>query len=281
MIRALFHLSAIALVALLASLSTAASAAITCNITSPGVTLAYPANSAPVITQSGFTVTCVRNLASDPTSVSYSVQVNNGLSPNGINNRAFSGTNAMRYDVYRDASCSTTWKGNQAVSDSITTLSGFTPVSKTTPYWGCVVTAQSPAAGTYTDTVTMTLSYGANGTATNTFPVSIATPASCTVTTPPGNMDFGTYVAMGAAVNATTSFTVTCTNYLPYTMSLDAGAGVIAGLQYNVSLSSPSATGTGVGQTHAINGSLPAGQAGACAGATCSGSQARTLTISY
>jgi len=278
MIRILVRLGALAV---LMFLSSAASAAITCTISSPGVLLAYPANSAPVITQTSFTVTCVRNLASDPTSINYSVQVNNGLNPNGINNRAFSGSNAMRYDVYRDASCSTTWKGNQAISDSITTLSGFTPVSKTTAYWGCVVTAQSPAAGTYTDTVTMSLAYGTNGTATNTFPVSISTPATCSVTTPPGNVAFGTYVAMGAAVNAATNFAVTCTNYLPYTMSLDAGSGVIAGVQYNVSLSTTAATGNGTAQTHTIDGSLPAGQAGACTGATCGGSQARTLTITY
>ena len=277
MIRALFRLAAIAALALFPG---AVSAAITCSITSPGVQLAYPANSAPVITQTSFTVTCVRNLASDPTSINYAITVNNGLNPNGVNNRAFAGTNAMRYDVYRDATCSTTWKGTQSITDSITTLSGFTPVSKTTAYWGCVVTAQSPAAGTYVDTVTMTLSYGTS-TAVNTFPVSISTPATCTVTTPPGKVAFGTYVAMGPAVNASSNFAVTCTNYLPYTMALDAGSGVIAGLQYNVALSTASSTGTGVAQTHAINGTVPAGQAGSCTGATCGGSQARTLTITY
>jgi len=277
MIRNLIRIVAFAALALLSS---AASAAITCSISSPGVQLAYPANSAPVITQTSFTVTCARLLPTDPTSINYSVTVNNGLNPNGINNRAFSGTNAMKYDVFRDATCSTTWKGAQSINDSITTLSGFTPVSKTTAFWGCVTTAQAPAAGTYADTVTMTLSYGIL-TAINTFPVSISTPATCNVTTPPGSMAFGTYVAMGPAVNASTNFSVTCTTYLPYTMSLDAPAGVIAGLQYQVSLSSTSATGTGAVQTHTINGTVPAGQAGSCAGASCGGSQTRTLTITY
>jgi spore coat protein U-like protein len=265
---------------LLAFAAMSAKAAITCTITSPGVTLAYPANSSPVAVQTSFTVTCARNLSTDPTTISYSVAVNNGLNPNGINNRAFSGSNAMRYDVYQNATCSTAWKGGTTINDSITTLSGFTPVSKTTAYWGCVTNAQSPAAGTYTDTVTITATYGTS-TATNTFPVSIATPASCNVTTPPGNVAFGTYVAMGSAVNASTNFTVTCTTYLPYTMSLDQGSGVIAGLQYQVSLSTTSASGNGAPQTHSINGTVPAGQAGSCTGATCSGSQTRTLTITY
>ncbi len=257
-----------------------ASAAITCNISSPGVTMAYPANSSPVITQTSFTVTCARNLAGDPTTISYAVGVDNGLNPNGVNNRAFSGTNALRYDVFRDAACASTWKGNSTINDSIPTLSGFTPASKTTTFWGCVVTSQAPAAGTYNDTATMTLTYGAS-TAINTFPVSIATPATCNVTTPPGGIAFGTYVAMGAAVNASTNFAVTCTTYLPYTMSLDAPSGVIAGLRYTVAVSATNSTGTGSAQTHSINGALAAGQAGTCAGATCSASQSRTLTISY
>jgi len=277
MTRTLLHWLACAFVAIA---SQAAGAAITCNISSPGVALAYPANSAPVMTQTNFTVTCARNLAGDPTSISYSLAVNNGLNPNGINNRAFSGTNALRYDVYKDATCATTWKGSQTINDTIPTLSGFTPVSKTTTYWGCVTTAQSPAAGTYTDTVTMTLAYGTS-TAVNTFPVSIATPATCNVTTPPGNIAFGTYVAMGAAVNASTTVAVTCTSYLPYTLSLDAGSGVIAGLQYNLALSTTSASGNGAAQAHTISGTIPAGQAGTCAGATCGASQTRTLMITY
>jgi spore coat protein U-like protein len=277
MIRHLFRSLAAIFVAIAAQ---AAGAAITCNITSPGVTLAYPANSAPVMTQTSFTVTCSRNLAGDPTSISYTLAVNNGLNPNGINNRAFFGGNPLRYDVYRDATCTSTWKGSQTIGDTIPTLSGFTPVSKTTTYWGCVTNAQSPAAGTYADTVTMTLTYGTS-TAVNTFPVSIATPATCNVTTPPGNIAFGTYVAMGPAVNASTTVAVTCTSYLPYTLSLDAGSGVIAGLQYNLALSAASASGNGGAQVHTISGTLPAGQAGTCTGATCSASQARTLMISY
>ncbi|MGE5615921.1 MAG: spore coat protein U domain-containing protein [Bacillota bacterium] len=266
--------------ALFALAAQAACAAISCTISSPGVTMAYPANTAPVSTQTSFTVTCARNLASDPTSISYTVAADNGLNPNGTNNRAFSGANALKYDVYRDAACSSTWKGPQTIADSITTLSGFTPVSKTTAFWGCVVTAQSPSAGTYTDTVTMTLTYGTS-TAVNTFPVSIATPATCSVTTAPGPVAFGTYVALGSAVNASASFAVTCTNYLPYTMSLDAGSGVIVGLRYTLALDAASSTGTGAAQTHSITGNLAAGQAGTCSAATCSGSQTRTLTITY
>jgi len=266
--------------ALLALGAQAACAAVSCTISSPGITLAYPANTSPVIAQTSFTVTCARNLASDPTSVSYTVSADNGLNPNGTNNRAFSGTNALKYDVYRDSACSSTWKGPQNIADSITTLSGFTPVSKTTSFWGCVVTAQSPPAGTYSDTVTMTLTYGTS-TSVNTFPVSIATPATCSITTAPGPVAFGTYVALGAAVNASANFAVTCTNYLPYTMALDAASGVIVGLRYTLALDATNSTGTGAAQTHSINGNLAAGQAGTCAAATCSGSQTRTLTITY
>jgi len=42
-----------------------------------------------------------------------------------------------------------------------------------------------------------------------------------------------------------------------------------------------SATGNGLTQNYTINGSIAGGQAGTCATATCSGSQTRTLTITY
>jgi hypothetical protein len=39
--------------------------------------------------------------------------------------------------------------------------------------------------------------------------------------------------------------------------------------------------GNGVAQPMSITGTMPAGQSGVCAAATCNASQARTLTVSY
>ena len=139
--------------------------------------------------------------------------------------------------------------------------------------------AQAVAAGTYTDTVTMTMTYGVS-IATGSFGVSISTPATCSVTGAPGNVVFN-YVAFGPAITPSSTFGVTCTLSLPYTMALDATSGTIVGLNYTLALSAPGSTGTGAQQTHSINGNMVAGQAGTCAAGSCSGSQARSVTISY
>jgi hypothetical protein len=88
-------------------------------------------------------------------------------------------------------------------------------------------------------------------------------------------------VSLGSAKAASTTYGVTCTLALPYTMALDATSGTILGLAYTLSLSQSSSTGTGAQQTFSVNGNMAGGQAGTCATATCSGSQARTITVTY
>jgi spore coat protein U-like protein len=116
----------------------------------------------------------------------------------------------------------------------------------------------------------MTLTYGPSSFSdTGTFPVSIATPATCSLTSAPGNVVFN-YVAFGAAVNASTTFGVTCTSYLPYTMTLDAASGTVLGVNYTLVLSASSATGIGSPQTFTISGNAVGGQPGTCGSGSCS-----------
>ena len=275
--------------ALLASMA-GAEAAITCtSITSTGFSTAFTGTVPPTsITPAFFTVTCNRNLAGDPTTVTYSVGANNGLAPQGQGNQAQLGVNRLRYDAYKDSGCGTTWKaaGGNRITDTMT-LSGLVATQKNTSYWGCITTTQVLAAGTYTDTVTMNLTYP-GGSLSNTHPVNIATPATCAFAAP-ATLSF-TYTAFGPAKTASVSYNPTCTIYLPYSMALDATVSVVNGLQYNLALnttnsggSSPLAsTGTGAAQTFYVNGTMPASQAGTCATASCSGATStRTLTITY
>lgn len=260
-----------------------ARAAIICNVSSGGFSTAYSAtNPATNVTQTSFTVTCTRGSTGDPTSVSYTVSDTNGANPVGINNRASFGGSVIRYDLYKDSACGTQWKSNNPFADTIT-FAGTGTASKTTTYFGCVGASQTGLpAGTYTDTVTMTLSYGPNpqSTATNTLPVSIATPAVCNLTAAPGNIVFN-YTAFGGAITPASTFGVTCTSALPYTMALDAVSGTLLGLNYTLALSAPSSTGTGAQQTFSITGTMAAGQSGTCTLGSCTATQARTLTITY
>lgn len=276
----------------------ATNAAITCSITSGGFATAYvPANAATNITQSSFTVTCQRNLAGDPTSISYGVRNDNGLNELVNQNRARIGATANRinYDLFANVGCTTVWRNNLAndLNDTIPVLTGFAPASRTTNWWGCVPGSQTGlAAGTYTDTVTMTVRQGGGGgaiVATGSFPVSIVSPSTCVISTAPGNVAFGTYTALGAALTASSSFAATCTNLLPYTMSLDANSGVVVGLNYTLVLNTVNtggtntlaATGNGLAQSYFINGAMPAAQAGTCATGSCAGTATRTLTITF
>lgn len=279
MTRAAFRALLLAFAALAAP---ASHAAITCGVTSPGFAAAYdPTVAATNITQTYFTVTCTRGATSDPTSVTYAVKADNGLNALGQGNRASFGANTIRYDVYKDAACGTQWKGNSTIGGTIN-FSGTGTVSAQGNYWGCIPAAQTGlAAGTYTDTVTMTMTYGSpQSTATGTASVIINTPPVCTISTAPGSVVFN-YLSRGTAKTASTQYGVTCTLALPYTMALDATSGTILGLTYTLALGNASSTGTGSQQLFTINGNMAGGQSGTCATATCSGTQARTLTVTY
>ncbi len=271
--------------------STSIHAAITCSVASSGFSTAYsPTAAGFTITQSSFTVICNRGLGTDPVSVNYTVAADNGQNSLGINNRATYSGSFIRYDAYVDGSCATQWKGNLTIAGSIAfTTTG--PVSKVHNYWGCVGGGQTGlAAGTYSDLVTLTLGYGPNPQSTylSTFPVNIATPATCGVSPTPGTVAFGNYVAFGGALARSTTFGATCTNYLPYTVAISPTTGVIAGLTYNLLLNlsgltgtTLSVTGNGFQQNFAIDGSMAAGQPGNCATGLCTGTVAHTLTLTY
>lgn len=269
---------------------TGAHAAISCSASSSGFSTAYDPAAGSTIAQSSFTVTCDRALSTDPVSVNYTVTADNGQNAVGVNNRARLGGSVIRYDVYVDGGCGTQWKGNSTIGGSISfTMTG--PVSQVRNYWGCVGAGQTGLpAGTYSDLVTITLSYGPNPQATylSSFPVNIATPSTCGVSPTPGTVAFGNYVAFGAALASNTTFGATCTNYLPYTVAVSPTAGTIAGLNYSLLLNlggvtgtTLSVTGTGFLQTFSINGTMPSGQAGVCTLGTCTGSVPHTMTLTY
>lgn len=258
-----------------------AAAAYSCSISSGGLSYAYsPTAPTATIVQSSFTITCTRAL-SDASTMAYTVAADNGANSQGTHNRAAFGASRLSYDLFKDSACSSQWRGPQTITGSLA-FGGSTSASTTVSIWGCIAAGQGVPAGTYVDSVTMSLSYGPNpqSTATGTLGVSISTPAQCNLTTSPGDVVLN-YTGFGAAANASTAFGVTCTTYLPYTMALDATSGTVLGLNYTLALSAASATGNGVEQSFTISGNIAAGQSGTCGSGTCSASQARVLTISY
>ena len=224
---------------------------------------------------------------------------NNGLNNSGSQNRGVNAGTYISYDLYTDATCGTLWTGSGALSFTYT-AGGAQTMTSTVTYYGCVPSAQTllPAAGTFTDTGSLTLSAIApavlGGTNPQTFAVSISVPSICTLPSTISNLAFGTYTAFGSALTASTNFGMTCNQNLPI-ISLDVGTsgGVLAtdSLYYTMAINTTNSggsnplnglTGTGTAVTYYINGTMPAGQAGVCAAASCAAqSETRTLTVTY
>lgn len=124
-------------------------------------------------------------------------------------------------------------------------------------------------------------------TTTGNFDVVINLTSACQITTAPGNITFNYTSLQGTAATPTSSYAVTCTNLLPYTMSV-SGASVTddaVNLAYDLTLSATVGVGSGASQPYTVNGNMAAGQAGTCATASCTNTLAtnktKTLTITY
>ena len=262
--------------------------AYSCSVSSSGVSTAYnPTLTTDTVVQSSATVVCNRTGA-EPATISFSLSADNGQNyASGSTNSAKLGSQLLDYDVFKTSGCSPSskWKTPPNGDFTVTNLNfnGLLTVSTTINYWVCIKGRQTGlAAGTYTDLIAMTLSYGASQLDTNTFPVNISSPWQCSISSAPGTVAFGPYLAYGPALNAATSFGVTCSNYLPYTLAVDPPIGSIYGLAYTLSVSTPSNAGTGALQTLSINGAMAGGQAGTCATGSCTGaSNPHTLTVTY
>ena len=271
---------------------------------------AYPLYSGAVtgsyhIQQGSVTVSCTRSADSDPTQLA--LEINNGLyRANGTNNARFTTGGAnfnIKYDFYKDSGCSTVWGktiGN-SLEGVMANTSLNTAVLVTFNYWFCVPTGQvgaSSPSGVYSDVATLNLvTISGSGQSrtqigSSAIAVSIYAPAKCFVSTPAGQIVFNYASFSPGVVFAGTTFEASCTNFLPYTVSVSPATGVVAGLRYALGLTLANAgTATSVGSTsistvgnstgkatHYINGSMAAGQAGE-AGTVIP--QLHTLTITY
>ena len=270
-------------------------AAYSCSVTATSISTVYsPTVGTPNESTGSYTITCSR-LGSDPASLNYTLDANNGLQPAGNQNRVQFGGPANRYNYqpYRNPGCNGEWRNTGATDINGTLNFGASLTTTFTgPFYLCVPGSQPvDPAGTYTDTVTVTMRRDQPGPdpllATTTFGVSVITTNSCQINVTPGPITFNYTSFQGAPAVGSNSFGVRCTTGLPYTMGLDA-TNVLddaVNLNYTLAVSVPGSTGTGVTQTFAVNGTMPAGQSGLCGGGVCTNAAAtnktRTLTITY
>lgn len=254
-----------------------------------GLSLTYdPASPTQTVGTGTATVTCTKsggNLAT----VYYELGINGGLNVSGTQSRAVSGAFQMNYSTWIDSARSQVWNdiSSGRIKGSLTSTSSSTVYVN---YYVSIPAGQNLGVGTYLDTQTIKLYQGISAIAASsdisptlqTYGVSFAVAAKCTLSSPPGDVGFKYTSFQTTASLASTSFAVTCLNNTSYSMALDSTTGTLLGLTYTLSLNrSGTQTGNGFAQGATISGSMPSGQSGTCNGAACQASEIRTLTISY
>ena len=277
----------LAAAAALACGADAALAVVSCTASVTSIVKGYDPNaSGSTVATGSYTVSCTRS-AGDPNTFNWSLGADNGQNPSGATNRVTLGTRTYLYELYRLSPYinGDRWQDAAATRFTGTVSFGTQLSASSSGSFDLVLNGPQTVrpAGTYTDLVTVTVRNAGTGAmmSQSTFSVSIITIASCTLATPPGNINFAYTSFQVSAASASTTFAVNCTTGIPYTLSLDATSGTLLGLPYTLSLSQGSSTGTGTAQAFSIDGSITGGLSGTCASGTCSASDLRTLTISY
>ena len=265
-----------------------AHAVISCTVSSPGFTSIYDtATGTPNDNVGSATISCTR-ASGDSNSVTYTLDSNQGLRSRSQSYRASLNGVDLNYDVYKDAARSSPWAAGAPFPVPFPGTINFgagTSFTPSLPYYTRIPALQAVAAGIYTDTVTMTLTYG-SATAQSTFPVQIYVNTSCQINSPT-DLTFNYSSFRVTALTANSTFNVNCTNALPYTLSLDLTSVTDAAinLAYTLALSATSGTGTGANQAVTVTGTMVAGQSGTCATAVCtnaaSANKQRTVTVTF
>jgi spore coat protein U-like protein len=264
-----------------------AAAAVTCTTTVTAVTVVYdPTSAVQNVTTGSYSISCTR-AGTDPNTFAWQLGVDDGLNFNAGTNRVMRNpAQGYNYDTYRTSpyNAGNLWGDTVGTRFTGTLNFGASLSASTSGAFDIMLPGSqtSRPAGTYTDTVTATLRDGA-GTAigTTSFGVTALTTNTCQLSVAPTDVSFNYTSFQAGTSSASGSFGVRCTTALPYTMALDATSGTILGLNYTLTLSAASGTGNGATQTYNVNGSMAANQIGTCATGVCTGSQTRTLTLSW
>jgi spore coat protein U-like protein len=277
-------------------LSSSAWGAITCSLTAQSLSAIY-ISTANSDVQANLSMTCTR-LATDPTSTTYRLYVNNGMydTPPGsltAQRRAQHSTTSgtyINYGIYRNSTRTQDWRfpptGTTNVVTGTFNFGTATTLTVNRAYYLRVPTGQTTVpAGNYYDTLNAYMRYpnsdaGALTTAAP-FTVGVGVGSQCLFGRLPGNITLNYTAFRTTQLTATTTFTKVCTSGLAYSIAISPASGTLVGLPYTLTVSTPSGAGTGAAQTHTITGRIVANRAGTCTTANCSATATHTVTITY
>jgi hypothetical protein len=284
--------------------STVTQAAISCNVTGRNLGELYDASLNNNAVQSTLAISCSRT-SSDPSTVFYSIKADFGTnSPGGVLRRV-TGPSPQTPLLWilrhlgSGGGCTNTTNWGLTTSPglltgSLTFVGAALTANATVGY--CMEVrgtaggnAAAPTAGVYIDTVTITPEMSTTaitGPYNVTAPIAqlsfnVAVGSHCVVRKPGNDVNLN-YTAFGTAQSGSSVFQVLCTTALPFTATVSAANGTIAGINYTVVRQGAlNRTGAGVPRDITVDVNAVAGQAGTCASAVCSGTQAHTLLLTY
>lgn len=270
--------------------------ALACSITaSPSPFTGIYATAAALNLLGTFSVTCTRDPAVDPRRPDIWIGIDQGAGGRTMTRDA--GGSTLTYGLYHKTYGQGLWTNsgnvgaNQPGAGGVVAGLDFGNTGAVTNASFSVylqaAAGQGSAPGVYQDTaVAVTLRSGSDtGALLNSavLSVRISIQHDCRFSTLPAPISVNYTAFSAAAVPGSSSFAVTCTSGTPYTMALDVTRSVIptVNLAYSLNLSGAGGTGTAVPQPYSVNVSIDAGQAGSCASAVCTGTDSRTITVTY
>ena len=142
------------------------SGAATCAISATGVALgSYKPNQvAPADSAGTIRVDCTKT-AGDvlPMNISYSIDISKGAGPAYTSREMSSGTNALRYNLYRDASRLNIWGdssgGTSNVAGAVQLQPNPSTATATHTVYARIFASQNAVPGAYSDSIIVTISY--------------------------------------------------------------------------------------------------------------------------
>jgi spore coat protein U-like protein len=186
-------------------------AAASCTISATAIAFGNYSGTAVSVTGT-LTVQCNKNDA-------YDIALNAGMASGAtVTNRSLTGpaSSLLHYGLYSNASDTANW-GNTSGTGWVTGTG--TGSAQTITVYAQIPANQYPEPGTYTDTITATISGSKFATVTTSFSVTATVQAACSLSAT--NLAFGTY--SGSLINSTSTVSVTCTNTTNYNVGLNGG----------------------------------------------------------
>ncbi len=274
--------------------------AVTCSIAATSVPLStlYASGTATSVTGT-ISGSCTAANASEASTRPYIyIGVNQGEPPAGRAMTRQNGTELLTYEIYHRNATSGPWTEGTGVSSTTNSSGGvFYRMTNTTaaqafsfPYYVRIPTPQATApAGIYDDltvSATIRLSNSA-GLATGSvlglasFGVSASIQHSCYFSTSPAPLVLNYTSFSASPATGSAGFALSCTYNTPYTLTIPTATGTLLGVNYSLTLSAASGTGTAGPQNFTVNGTAAANQAGTCTSGACTASQGHTITVGF